>query len=95
MKKYKKFRKQLINEKLKRNLKLNFYKKSSFLWESIIPPYPIKTWPEIDYTIYPPRLIFNNTCKVIITIEENPKILTELKCYPQKEELNLILEWIK
>ena len=94
MKKYKKFRKQLVNEKLKKNLKLNFYKTSSFLSESIIPPYPIETWPEIDYTIYLPRLIFNNTCKLIITIEENPRILTESKCYPQKE-LNLILKWIK
>jgi len=75
MKKYKKFRKQLVNEKLKRNLILNFYKTSSFLSKSIIPPYPIETWPEIDYTIYPPRLIFNNTCKLIITIEKNPKIL--------------------
>jgi len=94
MKKYKKFRKQLINEKKNKNFKFNFHKMTSFLSESIIPSYPIKTWPKIDYIVYPPRLIFDNKCRLIITIEENPKILTESKCYPQKE-LNFILEWIK
>ncbi len=94
MRKYKKFRKQLINEKRTKYLKFNFHKMTSFLSESIIPPYPIETWPKIDYTVYPPRLIFDNNCRLIVTIEENPKILTEPKCYPQKE-LNLILEWIK
>ena len=94
MKKYKKLRQQIINEKRTKYLKFNFHKLTSELSESIIPPYPIESWPEIDYSVYPPRLIFNNNCKLIITIEKNPKILTESKCYPQKE-LNLILEWIK
>ena len=94
MKKYKKFRKQLINEKKNKYLKFNFHKTTSFLSESIIPPYPIETLPKIDYIVYPPRLIFENNRKLIITIEENPKILTEPKCYP-KEKLNLILKWIK
>ena len=94
MKKYKKFRKQLISEKKNKYLKFNFHKMTSFLSESIVPPYPIKTCPKIDYRVYPPRLIFDNKCRLIITIEKNPKILTESKCYPQKE-LNLILEWIK